>query len=199
VDDGAKRWLHNTARKHAWRVVDSHYSKDDLIQDGYVCYYRVIARYTGTSKYFTTDRGNVIEVDRTNQKPLTKAHLMSLFKTSFLNDITDKAKHRTRQPETTLADLTEDPDYESFLNRLKSCRVAEDIVSQVYIRQAPAILLRVLELQHTDAGRKRLRVPYRIRKNGKRETMNERLCRLVGIDNKAVDLVAMLKQYLQPT
>jgi len=75
MDDGVRKWIARTARKNFWRV-HSFYELDDLIQDGYICYLRVRAKYPSATK---------------------PAHIMRLTQITFLNYIQDLARRRTTE------------------------------------------------------------------------------------------------------
>ncbi len=72
MDEGARRWMLKTAHTNYWRMC-SWYDIDDLIQDGYMCYWRIRRRYPQA-----TD----------------KPHIMQLFMRTFTNYIHDLAKTR---------------------------------------------------------------------------------------------------------
>jgi hypothetical protein len=73
MDKGAVGWLVKTVDAEYWKV-SGFYDKSDLIQDGYLCYYRVANKYGKRSP----------------------AHTMALFKTAFRNHIIDLAAQRRR-------------------------------------------------------------------------------------------------------
>jgi len=75
MDSGAVGWLIKTADKNFWRV-EGYMTRSDLVQDGYACYLKVVENYKGKAK--------------------NKAHLMSLFKTTFTNHIHDLANKRRK-------------------------------------------------------------------------------------------------------
>lgn len=74
MDRGVHGWIINTTRVNFWRVA-GWYEFDDLVQDGFMHYQRIIAKYS-----------NVREPKQ----------IMSLFKVCFTNHIHDLAKKRTR-------------------------------------------------------------------------------------------------------
>lgn len=82
MDDGARLWLFKYAHQNYWRV-PSWYSMKDLIQDGFMTYYRVTRRYSHVKK---------------------RGHMMSLFKVCFINHIHDLSKTKTRYCEVELTD-----------------------------------------------------------------------------------------------
>lgn len=74
MDQGAIRWLHKTVRLNFWRVA-AWYEPADLVQDGFLTYYRIARHYR-----HVTD----------------KAHLMRLFQIAFTNHLHRLATLRTR-------------------------------------------------------------------------------------------------------
>jgi hypothetical protein len=163
MDEGARKWLFKTAYKNFWRV--HHYMDvDDLIQEGYVQYARVIARYPEA-----TDA----------------AHIMRLFQIMYTQRLNILATQRTRERE--IIDEIELQSFDSF--------EPEGGTLQALIAQAPAPVAALIKLLQSDNGCKRLRAAYRRRRTGERETTNERLCRLVGLDPTACDLPAMVKAH----
>lgn len=75
MDRGVRGWIINTTKLNYWRVA-GFYEFDDLVQDGYLHYHRVIAKYSNVKQ---------------------PAQLMALFKTCFTNHIHDIAKQRTKR------------------------------------------------------------------------------------------------------
>jgi hypothetical protein len=75
MDAGARRWMLFTVKKNYWRV-SPWIELDDLIQDGYLQYQRVLVRYP----------------DATHP-----AHIMRLFQRCFINYLHDIATKRTRE------------------------------------------------------------------------------------------------------
>lgn len=166
MDDGARGWLFRTARDQFWRVA-VWYDLDDLVQDGYFTYYRVQKFYPDV-------------VDR--------PHIMRLFQISYMNHIHTLAKLARRTNATEVPAAEVDP----FILET----ITEDELATLYtlMAQAPQAVQAALRLYSTKDGRRRLRSTYRIRKDGTRETLNERLCRLTGFDPGQVDLVTQMRQ-----
>lgn len=180
MDDGARRWLHRTARKHYWRVC-RWYDYDDLVQDGVLHYWRIVRKYPAI----------------TSPRPTTSArrHIMSLFQRTYINHINDLANRRTRQPEWVVADLApEAVDETSYLEGVTAD--AEVGVEQINLAGAPDAVRQLLRALATDEGCRRLGKIYRLRDSGARETLNERLCRIAGLSKADIDLVAMTKSFL---
>lgn len=83
LDRGAKAWMYKTAYKNHWRVCEW-IDLDDLIQEGYECFYYAAARYTTA-------------VDR--------PHQMCLFQRVYCSRIEDMAKQKRRQVDFCVGDL----------------------------------------------------------------------------------------------
>jgi hypothetical protein len=175
MDDGAKRWLWKTARQQYWRVA-SWIELDDLVSDGYLHYYRVLRKYPQV-----TDR----------------PHIMRLFQITYINHIHNLAKQRTRQVDRSMADtlVMREGDEET---RLADQSLSEDSLGPLWaaLVAAPQLLQELLKaMGRVDSGPV-MRAAYRVKKDGTRETVNERLCRMVGVRPESVDLASMLRSYL---
>lgn len=170
MDKGVEGWIYKTANKHYWRVA-SWYDFDDLVQDGFLCYFRTCARYTQT-----------IDGQRRIGVATETKHIMRLFQTSFTNHIHDLARAKTRQPDMAVEQLPDTMTEAEGYERL--------------IAEAPPLIARVIsDLVNGDAAR--LRSPFRRRADGTRETLNERLCRIIGIPvSEAPRLHTELRSYL---
>lgn len=169
MDRGARMWLYQTARKNFWRV-SRWYDLDDLIQDGFIHYWRV------TRKYPEAERPQI----------------MSLFKTTYTNHIHDLAKVRSRLDEALVLDIpsagnrsedgyssTEAEAFDAFSND-----GGADAEAAVLIANAPPAVKAVLAVLATQAGRRKLQRPYRFLKGTPsfaRETNNQRWSRLTGL------------------
>lgn len=178
MDDGARGWLFRTATKNYWRIA-RWYDLDDLIQDGYVCYCKVLQRYP----------------DATDAP-----HRMALFKRTYMNWITDLANKRTKSVQETLdcdaqsaADLDGPP--MSFLAGVP-CPQSGMVELDALMASAPEVVRRALALFTTEEGRRAMRAAYRLRADGTRETMNDRVCRLLGLAGSTFDVVGAVRQWL---
>jgi hypothetical protein len=142
-------------------------SFEDLAQDGLVCWYRVIRRYP--------------RVPRGSSK-----HRMALFKIVFMNHIHDLSKRRTRLPEVSFEDLP--PSIADAINYP---------ASQDLYGAAPPLVKLGLTVLAAPAHARSLRSSYRFRADMTRETFNERLCRLAGLDPRVIDLADEIRVYLE--
>jgi len=152
--------MDNAAR--LWMIKTAHanlwripdFEIEDMIQEGFAVFYRIADTYP-----------NITDM----------RHTMSLFKTAYINHIHCLAKTASRQRDmaATLAqqiETTASVELDSF-----------DFVALV--DNMPKEVGAVLRLLATEKGRAALRKPYAV-KNGKRETLNERLCSLLNINPK---------------
>mgnify|MGYP003425315289 CR=1 FL=1 len=173
IDHGATVWLHRYARRQFWRV-SSWYDLDDLIQDGYMHYYRIAERYSDVKE---------------------RPHIMSLFKRCFVNHCHDLAKNKTRQPDANLGSFLTPTQDESHVMDTLAGSEPEAATLQTLLSQAPEPVKAVLASFNDPEKLKQLRSSYRVRLDGTRETINERLCRLAGVDPNSMDLVLVIKQH----
>jgi hypothetical protein len=164
MDVGARRWLFKHARENHWRVA-RWVEFEDLVQDGLVCWYRVIRRYERVPKG-------------------SSRHRMALFMRTFRNHIHDLSKQRSRLVEVHIDDL---PPHVADL-------AAHDM-QQVY-GGAPPLVKLGLTILMAPAHARSLRAHYRFRADMTRETPNDRLCRLAGLDPHVIDLVGEIRAYL---
>lgn len=174
MDSGAVAWLHKTARKNAWRV-HSWYDLDDLLQDGFLHFCRVADRY---------------------QDVRAPAHIMSLFKVTYINHCHDLSKWRTRNlPELLVCDLINTDMNEAafwerclgFEHELATCFTA--------IVRASQPVCELLSNITSERGIKALRSHGRLFSDGTRETLNHKLCRIARCDPQ-YDLVNALTEVL---
>lgn len=168
IDEGAERWLKSKAAKEHWRVA-SWYELVDLIQDGYVCWYKCANRYC-----------KVTEVK----------HLMSLFKRTFCNHIHDLARAKMLESQAIVPndddEVPDVADYSAF----------DDVQLRARLKEAPAHVAEILSRLTDDAFLKALRKPHRRFLDGTRQTTNEKLCGMVNLDPAEVRLQADLVTYL---
>lgn len=182
MDDGARGWLVKTATKNFWRVA-RWYDLDDLIQDGFVCYYKVMLKYPTA---------------------IDAPHRMALFKRTYTNYIHDLSTSRTKSVAEFLAsDLTpqdaEGGERSEMIAASIPCPHSDMVSVGAILATAPERVRRVLALFADDEDRVALRSAYRLRRIGKRlvrETLNERLCRILGYDPAETDLVGEVHRFL---
>jgi len=171
MDTGAKGWLLRTAHKHYWRVA-SWMEFEDLIQDGYLHYARIANKYR--------------EVKDPPQ-------IMALFKRTYINHLHDISKKRTKQIDVAISSIVSDEHVTDFFERNGG---EDDDFSNLLL--APELVKATLFALSRPSAIKVLRSRYRKYADGTRETTNERLCRLVGLDPSMFSLHSVLRSYLIP-
>ena len=166
MDEGARRWLYKYANIQYWRVADW-IDFDDLIQDGYAAYCETLVRYPQATE---------------------RAHIMRLFQLVFRSTIEDRVRANTKQVDDARSDLVEIFDGEAILIPDMSGLHALIIKAPQEIKEALALLL-------DEKSREELTKPFVKQPNGRRETLNERWCRLLGKDSNSIDVVTELRMY----
>jgi hypothetical protein len=169
MDIIARRWMLKTARLNYWRVTPL-LDMDDLIQEGFVCYYHVVKRYPHVKD---------------------PPQLMRLFQVTYIGAIHDLSKRRTKKIDIPVADAISEASNESQFWETKG---PVGLPSTSIFPPSPEVKA-ILQALSIDANLKKLRSLYRVYKNGRRETLNDRLCRLAGVAPD-FDLVGALKNYL---
>jgi hypothetical protein len=173
LDKGLQVWIARTAKRNFWRVA-SWYDLDDLIQDGYIVWARVRAKYPD----------------------LQMAQFVALFKISYINRIHNLANKRTRSISEVSFDAVVTPDGEALdTGDVGVGLVPEEGTLAVKLAQAPLCVTRFLAAFETEAGRRALQGQLRQTSRHK-ETINERLCRVAGVDPEAIDMVWEVKNAL---
>lgn len=167
LDDGAINWMKRNAAKQYWRVAPW-INLDDLIQDGYLCWFIVRSKYPYVE---------------------SRANRMALFKRVFNNHLHNLANAKTRHPEIAFAQAELDAKLDG-----ESCELAE---MMTMIAEAPVKVRKLLKKLIADPTC--LRDTYRKDDGLIRETLNERLCRLAGLNPQLNDLHADLRAALSTT
>ena len=176
MDQGARLWLARAARVNYWRV-SRWYDLDDVIQEGYYAYYYMMRRYP-----------DIVD----------PPHRMALFKLVFNSVISNLANQRTRRVDEVCESELLPPPGEP------AASFFETVVADPGIGEAAAALARTPQyvkdaLALLDSGDARLR--HKARRSGparrRRETLNERLCRLTGYDPSQTDIVGGIRACLE--
>lgn len=188
IDKSAQLWLFKTAHKNYWRV-QSWYDLDDLIQDGYMTWCMVADRYADSVR------------ERCKDQPENQRHdamvevMMSLFRRSYTNHIHDLASRRSRTLEVAVSDL--DPVEQSHAQVFENTTPAYNAAREAEVVDlAPDGIREVLQLYNNDPASPKISARFRVRRDGSRETLNERFCRLSGCDPDKCNLVNSVYQYL---
>jgi hypothetical protein len=169
MDEGAKGWLYKTACTNWWRVA-SYMELDDLIQEGYACYYYLHNHYKDV-----------------HDAP----HIMSLFKVAFVNVIHDLSKGTRSSGVGSWVCWTDTYGDSSAVDQVPA--EVDDIAD--LISEAPPVLASALKALL--ASGEKLAAPYLRRNDGTRETFNDRLCSIAGLNPKSINLHRMLLDYLK--
>ena len=179
MDAGAKKWLQRTAAKNMWRC-PRWYAVDDLIADGLMIWCRVVKKYE-------QDAG----------ENLSRAHLMALFKTSFNNHLIWLSSKATKdRPTVSIHDIAPAIKEDECFDDWASIDMPSDMSDvAMMVAEAPALLKPLLNKLTTAISLPQLNKPYSVNRNGTRETLNDRLCNLVGLSPN-IDLTTPLKNFL---
>lgn len=169
-DQGAVAWMHKYARKHFWRVA-AWMDYDDLIQDGYYAWCEVCWRYPHA-------------VDN-------PAHIMSMFKLCFADKITDLSRGKTKQQDDARSDIVDVFDGDAVT-------MPDPSNFNLLLAKAPKVVKDTIELMTSERMKDELNKPYEKQVSGRRETLNERLCKLLNLDPNSIDVVKTTRLYFSP-
>ena len=184
LDPGMKGFIVNTANREHWRVAQIYPGSDglqDLIQDGYLCFYKCVRAYPQISS---------VKAPTKDQR----RHFQALVKTAFANHIHTLAAKRKDVAEVVVSQvLPEGADESALWDKLPPQQELASFTS--LIASAPTEIKQLVELLVGDGmsilGFKRTKK----RRRALRETNNEFYCRLLGLDSTKVDMVGRLKEY----
>jgi hypothetical protein len=166
MDDGARNWLFKHAKRNYWRVA-AWIEFDDLIQEGYVEYCEVLKRYP---------------------QAVEASHKMRLFQLCFRSKIEDLVRLNTKQVDDARSDIVEV--YES------PAMIIPDFSNlHALLIKAPDLVKAALNLLNDEKMRDELVKPFERYDNGRRETLNERFCKLLNKDPKSVDIIRQLRMH----
>lgn len=194
LDPATRGWIVNMARANFWRVA-SWYDLEDLVQDGYLCYYKCWNRYT-----FLTCKNHPLPDD--------KKRFMALVKAAFTNHITNLANRRTAGPEIALSQVTDEEMNQDALSAMLPAE-PEGQSLRCLLNNAPQELISLVELLSAEGRdtvqylRTRLRRQAvggaeRVRRGRRRlrETTNEHYCRRLGLDPQVTKLREIISAHL---
>jgi hypothetical protein len=170
MDDGAKAWMMGYARRNYWRVA-AWMDLDDLIQDGYYAWVEVCWRYPAI-------------IDQ-------PAQIMSMFKLCFADKITDLSRGKTKQQDDARSDIVDVFDGDAVT-------MPDPSNFNLLLVKAPKLVKDTIELMTSDRMKDELNKPYERQANGHRETLNERICRLLKLDPNSIDAVRETRMWFQP-
>lgn len=189
-DEGMHKWIMKTASSNLGRIAN--FSLEDLIQEGLCCYWKCRNTYVGKIKY--NKRGELCRfLPETNPDKTARKHLFCLVQTSFHNRLATLAYKQPSGWEMTISSLFS---VEAVIEEAweKIVPPAEEELSiGMLIKQAPSEFKQLFDLLISDA----MDIGYRRYGRGKkarRETTNQRFCRLLGI-TESRDLSGELESY----
>ena len=165
-----EKWAAKMAHNNVWRTLPLH-DVEDLMQDAYLYFMLVKERYN----------------------PGNARHFMSLFMRCFYNHIQNLARDRMRQNETHLVIETADGeiDYLQELCEDQTALVALHV--KLAVMDAPTEVQSVLNaLTDPEYSYK----PKKRRRGRGRETPNQFLCRIAGLNARKIDVVGQIKEWL---
>jgi hypothetical protein len=166
MDEGARNWLFRHAKKQYWRVAPW-IDFDDLVQEGYVEYCEVLKRYP---------------------QAIEASHKMRLFQLCFRSKIEDLVRANTKQVDDARSDILEIYDGDAIL-------IPDFSNLHALLIKAPQVIKDALALMADDKLREELVKPFAKYDNGRRETLNERICRLLGQNPNTIDIVKQMRVY----
>lgn len=185
LDEGMRGYIFKTAKKNLYRIAG--YELEDLVQEGYACYYKCRMRYVGRPP-----APNHTALPFTNPTKLERRHFMSIVKTAFHNSISTLATKCPSGVEFVVSDLVP-PDrlQEEYWDSVIPL-AGEEVSVYMLIQTAPREIKQLLQLLVVDA----VSLSYeRFGKwHRKRETNNQRYCRLLGLPQD-YDLAGALERH----
>lgn len=172
LDAGMIGFIHNFARKNHWRVA-AWLDLDDLVQEGWLSYYAIRRhpRYAALT-------------NKRNPTPDDIRQVMALVRTTFTRRMHSLAKSFNAIPEASLD------------GSLSDLAPAADCANGIGIALAgmPHELANLLAM--LVAGDLKYRRVRRGTSRPLRETTNEALCRLLGVDPRKVNVYRQILQHL---
>lgn len=192
LDTGMRGWIVNTARASYRRIAN--YDMDDLVQEGYCCYYKCRSRYVGVEGLVTRSGEACRFLPNENPDKLARQHFQALVKTTFSNRIATLIVKQPVGQEIPISDMTRvDQTTESAWEQIMPTE-AENQTAAALLMSAPAEIKQLFQLLVDDAlelsGYRR----FGKGKRAPRETTNRRFCRLLGLSPEH-DLVGQIQNH----
>jgi hypothetical protein len=165
-------WAKTFVDKNLWRVDPSLESFDDMMQDIFEVFLRLQYKYP-----------RVVEA----------RHFMALFKTSVKNMVCDKSRYKKRKTEAT---VTLPKDASEYAETLYGVSFNEGPLA-VLLSELPVEIQKMIQCFDNEQLLEEMRKPIKLSRGkfSRRETLNERLCRIIGLDTK-IDLAGWAKDLL---
>lgn len=186
LDDGMRGFIVNTARKNFWRVPEW-YALEDLIQDGYACFYKC--------KNYYRDHKDVKGVATPNKDQ--RRWFMALVRTTYFNHIFTLAAKYHAVPERAISQMGSETSTTTAVWEKLFEPTPEEGTLRTLLASAPAEIKQVLQLLAGDSADAIKYLRIRSKRRRIRETTNEYLCRLAGLDPKERDFVGELRTYFR--
>jgi hypothetical protein len=174
-DRGAERWMYNFARKNHWRV-SAWLDLDDLIQEGWVAYYETRKRYPTATE---------------------PKHIQALFYLVFRSKIENLVRAKTKQIDApSLDDYVADGIFQTGVVRSAHFEEKDSPESRMLLMKMPKEIRAVIALFDNSQHREEMQRPLDRYPDGRRETLNDRFCKLLGLDSNIIDVIGMTREYL---
>lgn len=166
-----KAFALNQIKTHRW-MCEHIYDTEDLIQDAYLVF---------------------LKVKDTYPRVVDAPHFMSLFKTSLRNHFMDKGRQLKAQEEA----INQGNEELYYLYGVANGTLYTEELSYLaaHLSSAPSEVKMVLGVFQDEEKLSELRTPYRQGKLQQRENLNQKLCRVLGIDR--CDLVGLVKSWIK--
>lgn len=200
LDDGMLKWIQRTAWANHRRIAN--FSYEDLVQEGYVAFYKCKDRYVGKQGLVGRDGvtpGRYLPPE--NPDKVSIRHFQALVKTTFFNNIRTLAWKQPSGWEFNVTSLLREPHRsESEVWDKVLPLYDEEASATVLLRRAPEEIKQLLQLLVDDAmalvkpfsGQPRRTRRERLFR--RRETTNERFCRLLKLPENR-DIVGETTEY----
>lgn len=183
LDAGLRGWIVTTAKKEAWKVAEW-YSFEDLVGDGYLCYYKCRVAYLEKIKKKEPSFNG------------QKRWLMALVKRAYFNHISTLASKRMAVHERAVSQYVkvEGGSTDAVWDAVSPSQ-PEEASFMSLLASAPAEIKQLIQLLAQDGADF---FKFERRRAGRfkvRETNNEFFCRIIGADPKTTDIVGRLKAH----
>jgi hypothetical protein len=176
-------WIVAYSRKNYWKVREF-MLMEDLIHEGFECLFICRQKYADRFENDQKKFINTVKLVFANHIP-------------YLQNRNVRMGEEPWQRLSLIADHCNEDQELAFIEMLAG--VDEDQIVREFIADAPDKIRRVLEafFDQTSEVHQMLSRRLRWRLDGTRDTLNERLCKFVGLDPRSNDLYADIRSYLR--
>ena len=206
LDRAMRGWIVNISKRNYGRVAN--FEIEDLIQEGYLCYYKCRARYVGKPGLKKRDGTPCRFLPETDPDRQALRHFQSLVCTTFNNALSTLALKQPKGWEIAISTLaTPDQSSEQAWEAVLPPD-AEVATAAALLASAPKEIKQLFQILINDAlelvGGRRVvgndewfveEAPKR--RGRKRETTNERYCRLLGLPSSYNVAFALERHFLK--